>query len=155
MQQGGAERGVGGAEVDGEVESAGEAAARLDDRRAIVVAVEADVVRRQGDGRRGRQVQRVDFVVRAVGRFRVDGDRLDDVRAKDVVGAGSADGVVGAVEADGVLQGGSCLAVDFPLTGFGFGGAVLNCSGLARMSNFGGRWGNDQATRTRSGIALT
>ena len=158
MQQGGAERGVGGAEVDGEVEGAGEAAAGLDDRRAVVVAVEADVVRGQGDGARGGQVQRVDFVVRAVGRLRVDGDGLDDVRTEDVVGAGGADGVVGAVEADGVLQGGiSGLAVEFPSDGgSALGEHNRKVQWIGEYGELGGMLArDDQATQTPSGVALT
>jgi hypothetical protein len=93
MQQRGAERRVRGAEVDGEVEGASQAATGLDDRRPVVVAVEADVVGGQGDGRHGWQVERVDLFVGPVGRLRVDEDGLDDVRAEDVVGARCADGV--------------------------------------------------------------
>jgi hypothetical protein len=57
--------------------------------RRVVVPIEAHIIARDRQRR-----QRVDLVVRPVDRFLVDGQRLDDVGACDVVGAGCADGIV-------------------------------------------------------------
>jgi len=105
VQKRAAERRVGRAKVDGEVERARQPAASLHHRRAVVVAVEADVVGRDVDGCRGRGVERVDLLVGSVGRFGVKGDRLDDVGAENIVRARCADRVVRAVEADGIVGG--------------------------------------------------
>ena len=98
MQQARRESRIRRAEVNSKIERAGEPVARRDNRRAVVVAVEADI--RGGDCDRGEDV---DFVVGPVGRLRVDGDSLDDVRAVDVVRARGPDRVVGAVEGHAVV----------------------------------------------------
>lgn len=98
MQDLGAQRGIGGAEVDGKIKLARAAATDSRHVGGIVVAVETDIGGGEGQGREG-----VHFVVGPVGGFPVDGDGLDDVGAADVVGARRADRVVAAVEGHRVV----------------------------------------------------
>lgn len=101
MQQGRAKRGVRGAEVDREVEGAGQAATGRDDSRAVVVTVEADVVAGKRDGGVGG-VEDVILVLGAIWGLGVEDDGLDDVCTEDVVGSGGADVVICAIFCGGV-----------------------------------------------------
>ena len=87
-----AQRGVAGAEVGGEVEAGGGAAADLGRRGAVVGDVEGNVGG-AGDIEEGGVVH---LLVGAVRWFGVDQNCFDHVGAVDVVGSRCADGVIRA-----------------------------------------------------------